>query len=329
MRELAVSRRVYQLCGILPKTAEEENENPLRYLDLRDFAVVLTFISGLSGKMAWATGRLSQSIKLRSKDLHKLYTPAYSVFENWPHNFHQFIQKQSKGEIRLNPNDGRFDTALKREFGSFYEHLYRDLDGGQFDFMRESFADFLTARLKSQSQEPGEEPLPASLSETDTYISVAEARRLLKISHRAMFDLIATGEVEFIIRNRRTTLKYLVRLSDVEDLKCRFEQSLSTRALARELGVDCGVIRELARAGYLRTRWRPAVDGYRTIKFDRNSARELLNNGLIRNAAGQNPIASTINSRWKLPQKMLSVATFMLCPKTVGANHVMPDCFFT
>jgi len=91
--------------------------------------------------------------------------------------------------------------------------------------MRESFAEFLTARLRSQSQELNEEHLQASLSETDRYIPVAEARRLLKISHRAMFDFIVTSEVDFVIRNHGTILKFLVRLLDVEELKRKFEQS--------------------------------------------------------------------------------------------------------
>lgn len=91
-----------------------------------------------------------------------------------------------------------------------------------------------------------------------------------------MFDLIASGEVGFVIRNHGTALECVLRLSDVENLKCKFEQSLSTRDLARELGVDCETVRELARAGHLRTRRRPAVDGYNTMKFDRGDAEQLL-----------------------------------------------------
>jgi hypothetical protein len=287
--DLAVSRRIYQLCGLLSETLKEENENPLKSLGLREFVVALTFIARIFRNIAWATGRPSKSIKLPNKDLHELYGQAYSVFENWPHNFHRFLSKQSRGQIRLNPDDGKLGTALKKEFGSFFERLHHDLDGAQFDFMRNSFAEFLTNRLRSQSHELNEEDLQASLTETDTYISVAEARRLLKISHRALSELIGTGELRFVIKNQGTTLKYLVRLSDVQDLKCKFEQSLSTRSLARILGVQCEEIRELARAGHLRARWRPAVDGYHTIKFDRDSVVELLNSGLLHNA-GQSPV---------------------------------------
>jgi hypothetical protein len=90
-----------------------------------------------------------------------------------------------------------------------------------------------------------------------------------------------------VLRNRGTTLEYVVRFFDVQNVKDKFERALTTRGLAKELGVDCQVIEELAQAGYLQTRWRPAVDGYHTIKFDRDSVQELLNSGLIRNAASQ------------------------------------------
>lgn len=299
--ELAVSRRVYQLCGLLSKTPKDEDENPLHNLGLGDFVVVLTFIAGTFRNMAWATGRPSKSIKLPNKSLHELYGQAYSVFENWPHNFHQFLTQQSKGRVRLNPDDGKLGTALKREFGSLYEHLFQDMDEAQFDFLREAFAEFLTARLKSQAEDQFVHPLVPN-SATDKLISVAKARRLLRITHRAMSDLIASGEVGFVIRNRGTTLECVLRLSDVENLKCKFEQSLSTRDLARELGVDCEVVRELARTGQLKTRQRTAVDGYHTMKFDRDSVQELLTSGLIPNVLAPIP-AVTLKNPIKIGRK--------------------------
>src|ERR1044072_5357268 len=94
--ESAVSRRIYQLCGLLPLDHHsKERLNPLESLALQEFVVVLTFIAGLECEMSWATGRPSKSIKLRNDDLHTHITNAYQVFENWPHNFHQFLEKNS------------------------------------------------------------------------------------------------------------------------------------------------------------------------------------------------------------------------------------------
>lgn len=274
--QLAVSRRIYQLCAASPRAkSATQCDSPLQGLGLQDFTVVMVFIAGLFGKLARATGRPSRSIKLRNTELHALFTKAHKVFGEWPHNFHQFLRVQSKGKKRLNPHGGELDTALRREFGSFYERLYEDLREPQFDFMREAFAEFLTDRIKSQS-EPHAAAARVPSCDVDTYISVAQARRLLKITHRAIFDLIQAGEIDFVIRNEGTTLRYLLHLSDVENVKDKFEQAISSRTLARQLGVDCGVIHELTKSGYLRTTSRRAIDGYHTSKFDPDSANILL-----------------------------------------------------
>jgi hypothetical protein len=288
-REMSVSRRVNDLCKRRPKEkGSAHSKNPLNTLNLRDFIAAITFVVRCGRKISWATGRPSKSIKLSNSDLHELYAHAHSVFDNWPNNYFQFLKNQSRGLVRLQSHDGKLDTALKREFGSFYEYLYQNLDKPQFDFMRESFAEFLTARLKSQCEEVRSEPLSLHSHGTDSYISMANARRLLRISHHAMSDLIASGEVGFGIRNHGKNLEYVLCRSDIENLKCKFEQSLSTRDLAKELGVDCEAVRELARAGHLRTRCRPAVDGYHTMKFDRDSVLELLNIGLVPSDACRN-----------------------------------------
>ena len=272
--QLAVSRRIYQLCGVSPgRQSLPKSESPLQNLDLRDFIRVIVFIAGLFGKLAWATGRPSRSIKLRNQELHTLFTKAHHVFETWPLNFHQFLRVQSKGKKRLSPNNGELDNALKREFGSFYERLYKDLREPQFDFMREAFAEFLTNRLKAQS-EPST-PYLTSLGSA-SYISVSQARRLMKITHRALFDLIKAGEIDFVIRNEGTVLRYLLLLFDVEIVKVQFDQAISSRTLAKQIGVDCKAIRQLAKAGFLQTKSRRAVDGYRTIKFDADSCEKLL-----------------------------------------------------
>jgi hypothetical protein len=272
--QLTVSRRIYQLCGVIPgEQSLPESESPLQNLGLRDFIRVIVFMAGLFGKLAWATGRPSRSIKLRNKELHTLFTKAHNVFETWPLNFYQFLRVQSKGKKRLSPNNGELDTSLKREFGSFYERLYEDLGEPQFDFIREAFADFLTNRVKAQS-----EPRTPYVNSrgSDGYISLGQARRLLKITHRAMFDLIGTGDLDFVIRNEGMALQYLLRLSDVENVKDKFDQAISSRILAKQLGVDSRAICRLIKAGYLEAKPRRAVDGYHTIKFDADVAQKLL-----------------------------------------------------
>ena len=273
--EITVSRRIYQLCGLLPLDHHsKERRNPLQSLTLQNFVIVLTFIAGVEEEMSWATGRPSKSIKLRNEDLHTYITAAYQVFENWPHNFHQLLDKKSKADVRFNPRDGKLDTALKKEFGALFKQLYGDLRGSQFDFLREAFAQFVNNRLRAQYENvDGFLSVPQS---DDQYITVTEARRLLKISHDSLLDLVKTGEIAFATRSQNRTLHYLLRLADVESVKIKYAQALGSRELAEELGVDHNVISRLIEEGQLCRKPRRTIDAYQTPKFDVDTARRLL-----------------------------------------------------
>lgn len=273
--EIAVSRRVYQLCGLLPLDHPSSDRNRLQSLALQDFVIVLTFIAGLECEMSWATGRPSKSIKLRNEDLHTHITNAYRVFENWPRNFHQFLDKKSKGDVRFNSRDGKLDTALKEEFGVLFKRLYGDLPEHQFDFLREAFATYLNNRLSAQYEDLARlSSIP--ISENDKYISVTEARRSLKISHDSLLDLVKTAEIAFSVRNQDRSLRYLLRLADVESVRTKYEQALGSQELAKQLGVDHTVISRLVQEGLLRRKSRRTIDAYNAPKFDVDTARRLL-----------------------------------------------------
>lgn len=274
--EIGVSRRIYQLCGLLPLDHHsKERINPLQSLALQEFVVVLTFIAGLECEMSWATGRLSKTIKLRNEDLHTHITNAYQVFQDWPHNFHQFLDEKSKGEVRFNPLNAKLDTALKEEFGALFKRLYGDLLECQFDFLREAFAQYLNNRLRAK-YEVADRSSSVPASDNDKYISFTEARRLLKISHDSLLDLVKTGEIAFATRSQDRTLHFLLRLADVEKVKINYAQALGSRELAEELGVDHKVISRLIKEGHLRRKPRRTIDAYHTPKFDVDTARRLL-----------------------------------------------------
>ena len=274
--EITVSRHIYQLCGLLPLDhPSKERLNPLQRLGLQDFVIVLTFIASLECEMSWATGRPSKSIKLRNEELHTHITAAYQVFENWPRNFHQLLDKKSKGNVRLNPRDGKLDTALKEEFGALFKRLYGDLRVPQFDFLREAFAQYLTNRLRAQ-YENVDRFFSVPESDDEKYITITEARRLLKISHDSLFELVKTREIALAIKDQDKALHYLLRLGDVETVRRNYEQYLGSRDLAKQLGVTRDVISQLVQEGQLRRKSRRTIDGYHAPKFDLDSARRLL-----------------------------------------------------
>lgn len=233
--ETTLPRQVYQLCGLLQGQtvrAEKSPKNPLYTLDLRDLAIVITFIAGLYGDISWATGSPSKSIKWLNKDLHNLYARTFSVFENWPNNFYRFLSEQSAGEGKHIPHNGKLDTALKREFSSFYEGLYKRMPESRYDFLRNGFVEFLAARLNPNSAYS----FRARFDSADQkYISVSEARRILRVNHQSLVELIKAGEIEYIIRHENEGLLYLVNLSDIKKIESSFTQTLSRPTIDKDL----------------------------------------------------------------------------------------------
>jgi hypothetical protein len=141
--------------------------------------------------------------------------------------------------------------------------------------LRESFANFLTNRLRAQYESrDGVSSIPAS--DEDKYISVNKARRLLKLSHHSLLDLVKTGDIPFVIKNQDRTLRYLLRLADVERVKLTYEQAVGPRELAKQVGVDQTVIIQLVQCGRLQRKSRRTVDGYHSPKFDLDTVRRLL-----------------------------------------------------
>src|SRR6185503_11182462 len=184
----------------------------------------------------------------------------------WPHNFHQFLNVTSKGDVIFNPRDGKLDTLLKEEFGTLFKRLYGNLQERQFDFVREAFAQYLNNRLRTK-YEIADAFSSVPVSDDDNYVSSTEARRLLKISHNSLLDLVKTGEIAFAIRHYDRTLRYLLRLADVQSVKMKYEQALGLRELSKRLGVDHKVISRLVQEGHLRRKSRRTVDGYHAPKF--------------------------------------------------------------
>jgi len=275
-REMSVSRRVSNLCKRSPNDrVDSQSTNPLNNLTLRDFIAAISFIAGCEQRISWATGRPSKSIKLSNRELHELYAHAYSVFDDWPNNFSQFLKNKSKGPVRLQPHDGKLDTALQREFGSVYESLYQNLEGPQFDFLRKAFTQFLTDRMCLQSATVTQSPSASTLTESAKYVSLIDARRSLKITNTALFDFIRAGEIRYAIINGRRGAEFAARAIDIQRLKSELAKSMTCRDFARKLGTDCETIRDLVSNGLIKPHARRSTDAFHTLRFWAKHRREM------------------------------------------------------
>jgi len=274
--EIAVSRRVYELCeAISNEKPDEQLHNPLNALNLRDFIVAITFVAGLDREISWATGRPSKSIKLSNKELHELHTRAYVIFDEWPLNFFELLKRQSRSHVRLRPYDGKLDTALNKEFGCLYRSLYLDLPGTQFDFLRNAFTQFLTLRISSLSLPAPGTSSRSSSSESQKYISLVAARRTLKITNAALFELVTEGEIHCVIINGRRNPEFAVNKLDVERVVSELDESITPRDVAR-LGVAYEDIRAMTNQGQIKHQARRSSDGFHTPRFPPAAVKDFL-----------------------------------------------------
>jgi hypothetical protein len=143
--ELKVTRRIYQLCGLIKSKSDDiplKHYNPLLELNLPGLAQVM-FLIGTWHASIKVRERARLKRELNSK-LHNLFSKAFSIFENWPHNFYRFLD--------LYQGDGKSIFTLQRELRSglhrgtkgTYETFYKEFSASQFDFLREAINSYIT-----------------------------------------------------------------------------------------------------------------------------------------------------------------------------------------
>jgi hypothetical protein len=88
---------------------------------------------------------------------------------------------------------------------------------------------------------------------------------------------VKTGEIGFVSRNQQETLRYLLRLADVENARIKYEHAIGLRELAKQLGVDSKLVNRLVHKESWRKKPRRTVDGYHTLRLDPEAAIKLLN----------------------------------------------------
>lgn len=225
---VALSRQIHLLCGlnvgadIPPSTAEQ---SPASALGLRELVSAVIFITGQYQGLSGATGKKIAPGR-NTKELHDLFTKAYSVFESWPDNYYEFLDwRLSQARKRATPQN-RSAAGIYRDFGSFYVGLYRHLSSGDFEFLREEFGKYLLSRWEDNFVPSANRwKLPHSLRGGDRYVSRVEARRLLGLNYKLIDHLIEAGKLKASVLDGGGNRLFLIEASSIAALKCELDQS--------------------------------------------------------------------------------------------------------
>jgi hypothetical protein len=138
-QELALIRQVFKLCGFYSGQAEisQLTNNPLLSLKLDQLLSAVFFVSGQSRGVVDTKGKFLAP-NLSNFELHSSLNAAFSIFENWPIRFNQFLEWRREQGRKL-----KLGTGLKNDFGKLYKCLYKEFSDKSFYFMRKAFEEYV------------------------------------------------------------------------------------------------------------------------------------------------------------------------------------------
>lgn len=271
--ELVVTRQVYKLCGLRTGGLVDSSlpiSNPLLSLELDNFVTALFFIGGQYRGIVDTTGKyLAPSI--HSSELHLLFNKAFSVFNNWPNQFYQFLD-----DIRGQENEMASITGIYRDFGKFYPGLYNHLKSSSFNFMRTAFEEYLITHWDGGYAFTMNRRKETKLGDRTRFIGRSEAAKQLRVKDNWINRFIDEGKLKAVVRQQRKKRMVLIEVESVENLKRNFDQSISLADIAIELGLRREVVVTLIKHGCLHPLRGPSVDGYGIWRFKDAAAGELL-----------------------------------------------------
>jgi hypothetical protein len=270
--ELKVVRRIHLLCKqSIPRTykASSEIKNPLSELQLRHFLSAVFFIaSQFKGRIDTKGKHLAPSI--RNAELHTLLCKAWSVFEDWPHNYFSFLEwrrEQVAGSQAVH--------GLRKDFAEYKSALYKQLGAKSLDFMRRAFEEYLTTKWGG-GYTAHLKRLKGVGHQDVRYASRREAKELLKIGVVSVDKLISAGRLKAIVRHQGRSRLILIERHSLLAFKLELDHSLYLKQVEGRLGLSHKRVLELVDHRLLNPLRGPTVDGCSDWRFSREEVNGLL-----------------------------------------------------
>ncbi len=232
-------------------TMTKQEHRALAELSLYNYARLLFFILGQIAGIFDTSGKYF-ALSIGNTEMHSLLKRAVAVFDNWPHNFHGFLDRLQK-----NPGIIARDTGILKDFGTFYRGLYEVLTEPEFDFMRNAFQDYLETHWRGGHIRKLKHLNGCSRK----YITKAEAVKLLGVRDSCIDRYVKTGQLKGIVRTAGSRRLFLIERSSAYNLKRKMDSGLSLKGASYLLGIGHESVVDLVAHGHLSCLKCPA-DGY-------------------------------------------------------------------
>lgn len=293
--ELDVTRQIHLLCRIASGDDDAQRGslielNPLYEVDLQGLTAALLFVARQFARTAYKKGRRlidttgkNFARANQNSEIHALLCKAWSVFNDWPNNYFDFLEWR-----RMHLPNRRFRAGLDRDFVEYKSALYYRLTSEQLNFMREGFEEYLVTKWAG-GYVGHMRRLSPSLRMRSTYVSRKEAKEFLRIKVEGVDRLIALGRLKAEVRNNGRFRRILIERASLNTIKQELKHSLYLKQAAARLGISCDRVRELIKCNLLRSHEGIRVDGRCGQTFDSEDIKCLLDSvrrQLIKGSSG-------------------------------------------
>ncbi len=255
-------------------SVERENQIPIS-ITPQGWARLIHLVANIELRaQGQKTGQLAQlhRISVLAEVCHKLG----SLLENWPDNFHPWLDK-----IKTSAPSS---FSLRRSFGRLYHWLYVELDSPEFDFLREAFEVYLkqhweapiTLRNHWQTELHGQ----------GNCITIQEACLKLHVTPAELKRLHAAGRLQAnIVTSRSGRQFWSIPEAQLPLVRIELSEGLTLEATAKYLGLSKTRIRQLVASQVLLPQFTPGEHGASVWRFALDSLRVLVAHCQIRGIA--------------------------------------------
>lgn len=271
--EMEVTKQIYKLCG-LPidesRVMDNPDNNPLLILSLEDFLSAIFFIASQYAGLTDTRGKFLAPTRNNS-EIHSLLNKAFKVFEDWPTNYFTFLDWR-----RLHRRNTRYVGGLRKDFGEYKYALYHQFSSSSFDFLRNSFEEYL--RTQWSGGYVGNIKRLGEVAYPKRYLSRVEAQIELKVDFKVIESYIEEGKLKAVIRQQGKNRLILIDAASVEEMRRKFEDHIGIKETASLLGVSLQRVHDLIAHECFKPVRGPSVDKYKIWKFSHKQVTDLLNN---------------------------------------------------
>jgi len=235
--------------------------NPLTNLNLASVLGALFFV----GVQQQGGDRLVRSFpSLTVREAHDAMLKAFRVFEDWPNNFHAFLDEKcsmKSGHVSAN--------RLFNRYGSIARQLYR------VSYLPEPISLVLRKEFEAHVTEKWEEGhLQAPLwfsKHCGQYLNRKKAAAILNVAPQIIERMVREGELGGTIVRKTVRQNFSVDAAGVDNLLRLYRRSLSMYEATRVLGLRSGHVTTLLKRGLL-----TAISLEPDVRIDTESVHSLL-----------------------------------------------------